>query len=276
MSLPHREFPRSLRWPLLARNTNHLEWLSFGLKHLFEPWTSGGLALHPTDPALSGATALSADSTGWGWREELISATPWEMLPSTDGHRKKNNLWELPHPWASLQLVTAQAVVTHSPPLPCSQTLTNSNSLGVVFSYRYESLETEGQAPGFPTTAFLFASSRKTLPSKSPPIIPPAWLHSSRMASSLPCLRWFPFHFYLGAELLVVTLQAPHAVFVSQHPRSPRVQWSPWSWSPVGLFPPVPFHAAPRDTQQHRTQAEGISAAHVGTNTVLNTVLLLV
>lgn len=47
--------------------------------------------------------------------------------------RKKNNLEKLPHPRASIQLVTSQALVTRVPPLLCYQTPMNSNSLGILF-----------------------------------------------------------------------------------------------------------------------------------------------
>lgn len=100
--------------------------------------TAGCLAwvertLCPIYPILIGATVLSWDLRGSGWREELISATPSEMLLSIYIHEEEKQSLKLPHPRASIQLVTSQAVVTRFPPLLCNQTPMNSNTPGILF-----------------------------------------------------------------------------------------------------------------------------------------------
>lgn len=65
--------------------------------------TAGCLAwvertLCPIYPILIGAAVLSLDLRGWGWREELISATPSEMLLTIYIHTEEKQSLKAPTP----------------------------------------------------------------------------------------------------------------------------------------------------------------------------------
>lgn len=204
----------------------------------------------PYIPPVIGAAVLSSDLRVWGWREELISATPSEMLLSIYIHEEKN-------PRVSIQLGKSPVTITHFPLLLCNQTSMNSNSIEILIFLTSTSALTAlcsllpdtslwRQRPGTHSGV-----SNYWLPSHQP---------SENAATQMLTLHsaYITFAASLSASTLKLSLTSPSrlcsGVFVVTSPSPASQSLHPWLLQPCSALSPPPCPGSAFPCHPHNTQ----------------------